>query len=194
MMALARFSLSGMLRSIGALIVCVAAVALTGCAVVAPPYQATNDNVRSLQTLPGGMVSLGQFTAKSPDLNHLSIRASSYNSPFNDSFAEYLKAALGSELEAAGKLDPKAPVVITGELQTNSLDPAIGTGNAHISARIVIKRGNDVVFDKVVHGDSEWESSFIGAIAIPMARQQYGETMKKLLANLFSDPGFKKVL
>jgi hypothetical protein len=84
--------------------------------------------------------------------------------------------------------------VITGELLTNSIDPAIGTANAHISARIVIKHGNAVVFDKVVHGDSEWDSSFIGAIAIPMARQQYGETMKKLLANLFSDPNFKEIL
>jgi hypothetical protein len=194
MMALTRFSMSGVVRSLGTLVVCMAAVALTGCASVAPPYQATNDNVRSLQALPGGMVSLGEFTAKSPDLNHLNLRASSYNSPINDSFAEYLKAALRSELEAAGKLDPKAPVVITGELQTNSIDPAIGTANAHISARIVIKRGNEVLFDKVVHGDSEWESSFMGAVAIPLARQQYGETLKKLLANLFSDPGFKKVL
>ncbi len=84
--------------------------------------------------------------------------------------------------------------MITGELQTNSIDPAIGTGSAHISARIVIKRGTDIVFDKVVHGDSEWDSSFMGAVAIPLARQQYGETMKKLLANLFSDPSFKKIL
>jgi hypothetical protein len=194
-MSLTRISFSGVARLFCALAVCVATMSLTGCStVVATPYQPTNDNVRTLQALPGGMVSLGEFTAKSSDLNHLSIRANGFNSPFNDSFAEYLKAALRSELEASGKLDPKSPVVITGELQTNSIDPAIGTGNAHISARIVIKRGNETVFDKVVHGDSEWESSFIGAVAIPMARQQYGETMKKLLANLFSDPDFKKVL
>jgi hypothetical protein len=195
MMAPNRISLSGVVRLVAALAVCVATMSLTGCAtVVATPYQPTNDNVRSLQALPGGLVSLGEFTAKSPDLNHLSIRSNSFTSPFNDSFAEYLKAALRSELEASGKLDPKSPVVITGELQTNSIDPAMGTANAHISARIVIKRGNETVFDKVVHGDSEWESSFIGAIAIPMARQQYGETLKKLLANLFADPSFKKVL
>ena len=181
-------------RLAGLAIACMAASTLTGCVtVVAPPYQATIDNVRTLQTAPDGKVSLGQFTAKSPDLNHLSIRASTYNSPFNDSYADYLKEALRAELESAGKLALGAPVVITGELQTNALDPAVGTASAHISARIVVKRGNDVVFDKVVHGDSEWESSFIGAIAIPLARQQYGETLKKLIGNLFADPDFKKI-
>jgi hypothetical protein len=180
-------------RRLGLLLLCLAAMALTGCAATAPPYQATNDNVRALQTLPGGKVSLGEFTAKSPDLNHLSIRAGSYSSPFNDSYAEYLKQALRAELESGGKLDPKSPVTITGELQTNSIEPSAGTGSAHISARIVVKRGSDVIFDKVVHGDSEWESSFMGAIAIPLARQQYGETLKKLIANLLADPDFAKV-
>ena len=193
MMALYRISLSSTLRLVSTLAVCVAAMFLTGCAsVVATPYQATNDNVRNLQTLPGGTVSLGEFTAKNSDLNKLILRTNSYTSPFNNSFAEYLKEALRSELESSGKFNPKSPVVITGELLTNSLDPAIGTANAHISARIIIKRSNEIVFDKVVHGDSEWESSFIGAIAIPMACQQYGETLKKLLANLYADPSFKK--
>lgn len=165
---------------------------LTGCASTAPHYQATNDNVRALQAKSGGKIALGEFTAKEASLNQLSIRGGNYASPYAGSFAEYLKAALKSELESAGKLDSAAPVVITGELLSNSLDAAVGTGTAHISARIVVMHGKDRLFDKVVSGDRTWESSFIGAVAIPAARQNYAETVKALLANLFSDRDFLK--
>ncbi len=173
------------------LVACAGILALTGCSTVAPNYQPTNDNVRTLLTLPAGQVSLGEFTAKSGDLNRLSVRAGSYKSPYNDSFAEYLKAALRAELESSGRFNANASIGISGELLTNSLDSSSGTGTAHISARIVVKKGGDTLFDKVVRGDDEWDSSFMGAIAIPLARQNYGETVKRLLGNLYADRDFQ---
>jgi hypothetical protein len=167
---------------------------LTGCSAVAPAYQPSIDNTRALQQLPDRKVSVGTFTARTPELNHISLRGGAFNSPFNDSYAEYLKAALRSELESAGKLDSTAQVTITGELLENALDAAIGTGTARISARIMVTRGKDKVFDKIVVGTSSWDSSFMGAVAIPAARQNYADTMKKLLAQLFSDPDFRAAL
>jgi hypothetical protein len=78
-------------------------------------------------------------------------------------------------------------------LQTNTLDAPFGTGSAHISARIVIQRGTDTVFDKVLHGDNEWKSPFVGVAAIPLAQQQYDDTWEKMIASLFADPDFKKI-
>lgn len=185
-------SLATLIRCASLFTVVIVGLALTGCAAVAPSYQPANDNVRALQAMPGGKVSLGQFTAKSDDLNHITIRGGAYTSPQNDSFAEYLKAALRKELESSGRLDSKASVVITGELLKNSLDAAIGTGTAVISARIVVTRGTEKIFDKIFVGESQWESSFMGAVAIPAARRNYADTMKKLLGKLFSDVDFQK--
>ena len=179
------------LATLGAL---AAGLALTGCASTAPSYQPTNDNVRALQSATGGKLALGEFTAKEASLNSLTIRGGSFVSPYGGSFAEYLKAALKSELETAGKFDSASAVSISGELLTNALDAPMGTGSAHISARIVVKRGSNVIFDKVVAGDRTWESSFIGGIAIPAARQNYADTMKALLATLFKDKDFVTAL
>ena len=164
---------------------------LTGCTASAPPYQATLDNVRTLQTLPGGKVAIGPFTCADERLNHLAIRLSTYESPVGNSFAEYLRSALTAELQAAGKVDAGASTVITGELLTNAIDDGLSASSAHVSARIVVKRGAQVRFDKVVHGDTEWESSVIGAVAIPLDRQHHGDTIKQLLAALFADRDFQ---
>ncbi|PFH11653.1 TonB family protein [Collimonas sp. PA-H2] len=170
-------------------------LALTGCAAVAPNYQPTNDNVRTLQALPGGKVAVGQFTAKDKSLESLSIRAGSYNSPYNGSYAEYLKAALRAELEGSGKFDAASPVVVTGQLLENSLDGAsFTTGTAKISARFVVTQSGAKTFDKVVAGASQWESSVIGMVAIPAARANYIDTIRKLLANLFADRDFQTAL
>jgi TonB family protein len=170
-------------------------LALTGCAAVAPNYQPTNDNAHTLQAIPGGKAAVGQFTAKDKSLESLVIRAGTYSSPYNGSYAEYLKAALRAELEGAGKLDVASPVVISGQLLENSVDGALfDVGSAKVSARFVVMQGGAKTFDKVVVGASQWESSVIGAIAIPAARRNYVDTVRKLLSNLFADRDFQAAL
>ncbi|HAT32915.1 MAG TPA: hypothetical protein DCW29_19325 [Janthinobacterium sp.] len=183
-----------LVHMMGTLGACAVLALVTGCASVAPAYQPSNENVRTLQALPGGKVALGEFTAKNESLNHLSIRGGAFDSQYKASYAEYLKAALRAELENSGKLDAASHIIITGELLSNSLDASIGTGHASISARIVVMRDGNKVFDKVLSGASEWESSFVGAVAIPAAQQNYAATMKKLLSNLFTDGDFRKAL
>lgn len=169
------------------------ALSLAGCASNTIPYLATRENVAALQALPRGQVALGQFTAQNPGLNEVAIRAVSYHSPFHDSYAEFLKEALRTELETAGRYAAGAPIVISGELQTNTLDGSVGTGHAHISARITIRRGNDTVYDKIVRGDNEWPSPFVGAVGIPRAAQQYDATWEAMIASLIADPDFVKI-
>ncbi|MFZ6689098.1 hypothetical protein ACO0K0_15255 [Undibacterium sp. SXout11W] len=170
----------------------VIAMSLTGCAAVAPKYQATVDNAKTLQATQGGVASVGPFTAKNANLNQLSLRGGAYTSPYNNSYAEYLKEALRVELESAGKLGNNTNVVITGELLKNSLDAAIGTGTANVSARFVVTRDKNKSYDKVLSADTQWESSFVGAIAIPAARQHYADAVKQLLGKLFEDKDFQQ--
>ncbi|NLA68351.1 MAG: hypothetical protein GX856_08945 [Gammaproteobacteria bacterium] len=51
-------------------------------------------------------------------------------------------------------------------------------------------RDGEVVYDRTLRVDHEWDSSFLGAIAIPTAFDNYAAAVQKLLQALFTDPGF----
>ncbi|PFH04386.1 TonB family protein [Collimonas sp. PA-H2] len=172
-------------------------LSLTGCASVstAPAYQHSNDNVWALKTRPGNKLALGQFIAKSEALDKLTVRGAPYSSPYNDSYAEYLKAALQAEVERAGKLDGASKVIISGELLENSLDVAPSSDNvARISAHIFVMREGYKAFDKVVTGEKQWEPSFSDTMAISAAGRNYVGAVQSLLTNLIADKGFQKAV
>jgi hypothetical protein len=54
--------------------------------------------------------------------------------------------------------------------------------------------GGVSVYESVKTVDNAWESSFIGATAIPAAVTGYHNTVQKLLASLYADPEFVKAI
>ncbi len=175
------------------LVVLAGGLTLAACTTATPAsYNGTIDNIRTLDTLPPGKVALGPFTTGRDVSASIPIRASTFEPPNKGSFGEYLKSALQAELAADGRFDASAPIVISGELRTNMVNADIGTGTAHLSARFVVARSGVPVYDKVLNSDTQWESSFLGAVAIPLARQQYVDAVKKLIGNLFADPDFRR--
>lgn len=182
------------LRGLSALGAIAVGLWLTGCASAMPRYQATVSNARALQALPGGSVSVGRFTAGDESLNHLSVRGNAFVSPYGDSYAEYFREALKAELESAGKLRTDSAVVITGELLVNSLEAGVSTGAAKVSARVAVTRDTRRVFETVLSTETQWESSFIGAIAIPAAQQNYADAVRQLLGKLFANQEFQQSL
>lgn len=167
---------------------------MTGCASVAPVYVAKNENIRVLQSKPGAKIGAGDILIKKENadrLNQLTIRGGGYTSPYQDSFANYLKEALIIELRAAGRWDPSSTIKISGELLENDLDGSgMNTGTARVGARFIIDHSGVTAYNKVLTADHSWESSFMGAIAIPKARENYVATVQKLLGMLFSDAEF----
>lgn len=172
----------------------------TGCAQMTmgtpQPTVANTAALRQAQLVPA---QVGAFTldASKPaqmDKGHSLRGANSVEAPTKGSFAEYLRESLQVELAAAGLLDAKADAVITGVLTNSQLDPAIGTGKGTLSARFVVTRGGSKRFDKELSVTSEWESSFMGAVAIPAAAQQYEGLYRKLVGMLIADKGFRDAL
>ena len=164
----------------------------TGCALQAPPYAPSIDNVERLKTLPSSM-GVGAFSAApgAPGATSISLRANSMESPVGADYAAYLAAALRQELTMAGKFDAASQIQIGGVLVKNDIAAAgISTNSGEIEARVTVKRGAETRFDKVVRAETSWESSFMGAIAIPKAQQQYPFLVQQLLRNLFSDADF----
>lgn len=174
------------------------AVQLTGCATPMGAPQASIDNTTKLRGAGLAPANLGSFTlapGQSPSVDQgVGLRGSKVHSPYNDSFAQYLKETLRVELDAAGLLNASSPTVISGTLTESDADAAIGTGTAKLGARFVVTRGQTVAYDRTLRADASWESSFVGAVAIPLAAGQYQGLYRKLAGQLFEDPEFRKAL
>jgi hypothetical protein len=114
--------------------------------------------------------------------------------PNDGTFSNDLRNVLVANLKAAGLYDESSDAVITGQLTDSQVDAAMGTGTGRLAARFIVTRGGRKAFDKEVVADAKWESSFIGAVAIPMAMQQYGGLYQALAGKLFADPEFRAAL
>lgn len=178
------------------LIVCL--MFMYGCSTTAPKYQASFENVQKLKSAGKFQVNVGTFT---PDSNNkdsvekLSIRGGSFLSPYNDSYASYLREALRQELYDAGGLSDTSSVVITGVLLKNEIDASgINIGTAAVSAQFTVSKDNQVRYSKVKSASHQWESAFAAANAIPKAHQNYPVAIQNLLGLLYEDAEFQKAL
>lgn len=173
--------------------------AMTGCASVKMPAPAPSAaNAEKLRATKLAPAQVGNFTlaAGKPatmDTSLSGLRGSTL-SPTNGSFSSQLRDEIAAELTAAGLLDPKSNAVIQGQLTDSMIDAAIGTGKGRLAAKIQVQRNGKTVYDKEVVAEATWESSFIGAVAIPLAMNQYGALYKTLVGKLFDDADFKRAL
>lgn len=169
----------------------------TGCAMVAPQYTASLDNVQTLKDSGNYTVKVGEFAATKDKAyaSPISIRGSSLASPYGDSYANYVAEALKQELSMAKKLSPDASLEILGTILKNDIDASgASVGWAEIEARFIMKRSGQVRYDQVKSVKHEFPSSFAGAVAIPKAVQEYPVAVQKLLNQLYTDKIFIEAL
>jgi hypothetical protein len=166
---------------------------LVGCASMPPPtYQSSVDTTQVLLEHREARLAVGSFTALAGVPNAgLSVRGSQLSAGGNEStFSDYLRNALITELKTAGRFDQQSQMRIEGILANNKLDAGAATGSATIAARFVVTRANVNVYDKTLTVTHMWDSSFMGAIAIPSAVQNYAGAIQKLVFKLVTDPDF----
>ena len=180
----------------------VAAIGLSlfGCATVKMPVP-TTASADSLSTLRGanlapakaGAFVLAPGKPAAMDTTLDGLRGSSVE-PANGSFAKTLREELVVELKAAGLYDDASNIVIAGQLTDSQVDAAIGTGTGKLGAHFTVTRDGKAAYDKTIVVDAKWDSSFVGAIALPAAINQYTALYKTLAGKLFADPEFQKAL
>lgn len=170
---------------------------LAGCAGPAPNYAPSIDNVETLKKTGGKAIKAGVIGV-APGMqggSAMSLRANTMVSPVGSNYGDYLAAALRQELELAKLHNPQSDIEITGTLLRNNMDAGgVSTATGQMEARFVVKAKQDVRFDKVKQVEHQWESSFAGAVAIPLAVQNYPVMVQKLLSSLLSDPDFVKAI
>lgn len=175
------------------------ALGLSACvSVQIPAPSASADNIEKLRAAPIAPAGIGAFVLapgkpKDMDTTLGGLRGSSM-APSTGSFALHLREQLVAELKAAGLYAPDSKLLIEGQLTDSKVDAAIGTGTGRLAARFIVKREGQVVFDKELAAESSWESSFVGATAIPLAMNQYGALYKALVGKLIDDPQFRAAL
>ena len=169
----------------------------TGCAMVAPQYTASLDNVQILKDSGDYAAKVAEFQPGKDKAysNPISIRGSSLVSPYNESYASYLTAAIKQELSLAKKFSPDANIEISGTVLKNDIDATgASMGWAHMEARFIVKRSGQLRYDQVKTVRHEFPSSFAGNVAIPKAIQEYPVAVQKLLNQLYTDKSFIEAL
>ena len=169
---------------------------VSGCALQAPRYQPSIDNVEILKKS-AGTVALGAFTVQSgaTGASSVTLRASPMSSPVGSDYAAYLADALQQDLTLAGKLDSKSKIVISGLLLKNDISAGgFVTNSGEIEARFTVTNNGQQRYSQVKRAELSWDSSILGAVAIPKAQQQYPQIVQRLLAMLLSDADFLAAL
>jgi hypothetical protein len=171
---------------------------LVGCAGPAPNYAPSIDNVETLKKMDGARAVKTGVISVAPDLQggaSLSLRANTMTSPVGKNYGDYIAAALRQELELAKLHNPQSGVEISGTLLKNNIDAGgMSTNAGQIEARFVVTANGQVRFDKVKRIERKWESSFAGAVAIPLAANNYPLMVQSLVASLVTDPDFVKAI
>lgn len=166
---------------------------LGGCVTTpAPAYAPGNDTGVVLRGQPGAKLGVDTFQA-APDVanSRLSLRGNGMTGGSDGTYATYLQQALEAELRNANRYDHASTTRVSAVLLANKLDASgARTGKASIRARFVVTRDGVVAYDHPLQADHQWESSFIGALAVPTAMENYVATVQKLIGLLVADPGF----
>jgi len=191
-------SFTCILRGIGSACVVLVLALFAGCAATMGQPQASIEDVQAIRGAQLPPVAVGDFSLASgvdPAIDtSVGIRATSLKSPIDGSFTQYLRQTLIAELRAAGLLEQTSPTMIQGVLADRQVDAGMGTGSGKLTARFTVKKRGTSVYDREFTATSTWDSSFIGAVAIPAAINEFTLLFRKLVAMLLADPEFRKAM
>lgn len=164
-------------------------LSVVGCANNVPMYQVAQRNVEQLKEAGVTATAVGKFDSdkNQENANPIRLRTHPFSSPYNNSYAAYIEEALKLELALAKKLSQNSEIIISGILLKNDLDTS---GRGIVEVKFFVKNKDVVKYERVITSTIEWDSSFIGAVAIPKAANQYPELVARLLNQLYVDPKF----
>jgi hypothetical protein len=178
------------------LAVCAVALSFVGCASVKMSVPTadigTIEKLRAAGIAPTAVGSFVLAPGKDPAMDKAvgGLRGSSISAS-TGSYATQLREQVIADLRASGLLSDNSKTVISGQLTDSKLDAAISTGTGRLAAIFFVDREGKRVFQKELAIDAQWPSSFMGAIAIPAAINEYTSLYKKLSQKLFDDADFR---
>jgi hypothetical protein len=169
------------------------ALLLQGCGITMARYEPSFENVQQLkQNAPMQSLREAKVTSN-PGQESLSVRMNPISSP-EGSVPLHIQAAINDELRHAGLLDPRADRQLQVKLVKSQLNSGVANGHGELAASFTLRQGDHVVYESTKYVERNWSSSFIGAIAIPSAANNYNPMIQDLLKSLYNDPQFVQAL
>lgn len=173
----------------------IAILLLSGCSTIAPQYTGSRENVEALQSVAAAKFSVGRFYDDQNSANHekLNLRGlNTMSSAYGETYAGYVEQALRQDLMIANRFSSESTLMITGVLKKNNLDISdpFSNGKSICEVEFSVLQDKNAIYKKTLTQNHEWESSFVGAIAIPKAKEEYTVTVQKIINKLFKDQEF----
>jgi hypothetical protein len=141
-------------------------------------------------------MSLGEVQPTDPAaaVNRITLRGASLTPP-NGTYSKYLEEAIRSDLTEMGFYDPSSKTRIDVTILKNDINVAgIVTGYGVIEINLKISKGGSIVLEKPYAAQTEFESSFAAATAVPKGQGEYPNLIRTLLQKVYSDPTFLEVV
>jgi hypothetical protein len=167
-----------------------------GCTLPAANYSVSLPNTLALREAGLPKIKVGEIR-KEPrsraDVDKLRSRGSTLVSPYG-SYTAYLREALTNELDHADLLDANSTIRIDGTLLHNDIEGDAEREYAVLTARFTVNRDGTVAYESTKTVRHEWDSSFVGAVALPRSAANYRAGVQRLIAAFIADPDFTKAL
>jgi len=160
----------------------------TGCSVHSiGQYSVSTENVAQtrmrLGPRTGQFVAVGPFSAVKPGLAEIWCRINSpIRTPDGKPFADYIQAALVSELQLAGALADDAAIGLSGRLDEIDFDSEDGKWNLAVTIRL--SSGESFV----VRETYEYETSWYAETACDRTALAFVPAVQKLIGKILSAP------
>ncbi len=168
-----------------------AAVLFSGCGIKTNEYSVSADNVSQLRTYEGVKLNVGEFTAKTEDESHITCRLSeTITTPQGESFEEYIKNALISELKLAGLYDSGAELTVTGRLERIYGSSVLGNAYWEFETTVHSSNGESIS----VKTRREYPSSYFAATACNNMATSFSSSVRKHVGDMIGHKDFAKLL
>jgi hypothetical protein len=176
-----------------ALLAVLSTVAITGCSTYAVPrYSVAADNVVTLRAVPNSGISVGAFSqAPIPNQNPNTIMCRGVGpikTPDGETFADFVRTSLVSELKIAGVYAAGSPVQLTGRLDNIDFSSVSGAWNLGLTVQSSNGRSLSIA-EKY-----EYSSSYFGETACNQTAQALMPAVQDLLGKLVQAPSFPSLL
>jgi hypothetical protein len=169
------------------------ALLVSGCAsFTAPTYSPHYETVDHLKKIPIEKMAVGEVQPSDPNasVNKITLRGTTLASP-NGTFASYLESAIRSDLMEMRLYDLTSTTRIDATILKNDIDVSgFGTGYGVMEVKLMIKKKGVLAFEKNYLANTQFASSFAGAVAIPKGQNEYPNLVRALLQKIYGDPEF----
>ncbi len=166
---------------------------VSGCgSFKAPAYSPRYETLDQLKKQSIEKMSVGKVQPSDPDaaINRITLRGSLLTSP-KGTFASYLEDAIRSDLMEMDFYDETSSTQIGATILKNDIDVSgFGTGYGAMEINLVVKKLEALVFEKIYSANTQFDSSFAGAVAIPKGQSEYPSLVRALLQKVYEDPAF----